>query len=240
MIGEKRVLALIPARAGSKGLPGKNVRILGGKPLLSWPISAALSSRYVDRVILSTDSADYAKIGEEYGAEVPFLRPAALASDTSPSIDFIVHIVETLSQAGDEYDFLVLLEPTSPLTEGRDVDGALEALVAAEPDAVAAVGVAKMETVHPAFVVKKDAGGMISPISGGTFGTLPRRQDLPDAFHLDGSFYISTTEALLERRTFCHDKTLGIETEKSKSYEIDDLLDFVCIEAILNHRSSSV
>lgn len=239
MIGNKRVLALIPARSGSKGLPGKNIRMLGGKPLLAWPISAARTSRYVDRIILSTDSSDYAKVGLEYGADVPFLRPAELAADTSPSIDFIVHMIETLKQAGDEYDFLVLLEPTSPLTEGRDVDHALEALDAAVPDALAAVGVAKMETVHPAFVVTKDDDGMISPISGGTFGALPRRQDLPEAFHLDGSFYVSTISALLERRTFCHDKTLGIETEKSKSYEIDDLLDFVCIEAILKHRSSS-
>lgn len=238
MIGDKRVLALIPARSGSKGLPDKNIRMLGGKPLLAWPISAARASRYVDRIVLSTDSVEYAMLGEAFGAEVPALRPAELAADTSPSIDFIVHMVETLKETDDDYDLLVLLEPTSPLTEGSDIDRALEMLVAGLPDVVSAVGVARMETIHPAFALKRDDRGIISPISGGSFGVLPRRQDLPSVFHLDGSFYISTIPAILERKTFCHDQTLGIETDKSKSYEVDDLLDFVCIEAILNHRSS--
>lgn len=240
MIHNKRVLAIVPARSGSKGLPGKNIRLLAGKPLLAWPVEAARTSRYVDRVILSTDSEEYAEIGIRHGAEVPFLRPPALAADASPSMDFIVHLIETLSRQGDHYDIIALLEPTSPLTEAADVDTALEALLASNDAAVSAVGIARMETVHPVFTVKRDKNGLISPLAGGDFGVLPLRQDLDPAFHLDGSFYISTVDAILTRRTFCHDKTLGIETEKSKAYEVDDLIDFVCIEAILKHRSNSI
>lgn len=240
MIGGKKVLALIPARAGSKGLPDKNIRPLMGKPLLAWPIEAALAARAVDRVILSTDSEDYARIGRVHGAETPFLRPADLASDTAPSIGFILHALDTLAAEGEIYDYLVLLEPTSPLTEGGDIDAALQALDNARPQGItAAVGIAPMETQHPAFAVRRDAGtGAITPYTGGSFATLPRRQDLEPVFALDGSFYISTPQALRDERGFCHDHTMGVPTDREKALEVDDLVDFLCIEAILTHRQS--
>lgn len=239
MIAGKRVLTLIPARSGSKGLPNKNIRNLLGKPLLAWPIEAARGSVYVDRVILSTDSQEYADIGQKYGAEVPFLRPDELASDTAPSIDFILHAIDTLEAAGDHYDILVLLEPTSPMTEASDVDAALEALVA-RPELTAAVGVSAMETQHPAFSVLRDPqNGRIAPLQGGDFGALPRRQDLEPVFALDGSFYLSTIDALREKRGFCHDATMGVPTERHKALEVDDLIDFLCIEAIMQHRADT-
>jgi CMP-N,N'-diacetyllegionaminic acid synthase len=231
VIEGKRVLAIVPARAGSKGLPGKNVRQLGGKPLLAWPTVAAKASRYVDRVIISTDSQEFADIAVAHGAECPFLRPADLASDTAPSIGFILHALSTLEAEGEVYDFVVLLEPTSPLTEASDVDGALEQLVASNADAI--VGVSAMETQHPAFSVLRDATGRIKPAQSADFANLPRRQDLAPVFALDGSLYISAVAALRRESGFCHDRTLGFVTERHKAFEVDDLVDFIAIEAIM-------
>lgn len=235
MIDGKRVLALVPARAGSKGLPGKNIRPLAGKPLLAWPVEAALAAECVDRVVLSTDSADYAEIGRRYGADVPFLRPPELAADTAPSIDYILHALETLAAEGETYDYLVVLEPTSPLTEGRDVDAAVAKLHGARDRADAIVGVAPLVTTHPAFAVRRDADGLIAPLSGGDFGALPRRQDIEPLFVLDGSLYVSAVEAVAREGAFCHARTLGFESARHKALEVDDLVDFLCIEAILTH-----
>jgi len=231
VIGGKRVLAIVPARAGSKGLPGKNIRLLAGKPLLAWPIAAAKGSVYVDRVIISTDSAEFAEIGITHGAEAPFLRPAELASDTAPSIDFILHAIDALEAEGDEYHYIVLLEPTSPLTETSDIDAALAQLDASEAEAI--VGIAAMETQHPAFSVRCDEDGVIRPAQSADFANLPRRQDLAPIFSLDGSLYISTVAALRRERGFCHSSTLGYLTDRWKSFEVDDLVDFVAIEAVM-------
>jgi CMP-N,N'-diacetyllegionaminic acid synthase len=230
MINGKRVLAIIPARKGSKGLPLKNIRPLGGKPLLAWPIAAARASSHVDRTIISTDDQGFADIAVEHGADAPFLRPAELASDTAPSIGFILHALDTLAGAGETYDYVVLLEPTSPLTEASDVDAALRMLDASDADAI--VGVSALETHHPAFAVRKRPDGLIDPLQPGGFAAMPRRQDLEPVFGLDGSLYISTVDALRRERGFCHGRTLGYETPRHKANEVDDLIDFLCIEAI--------
>lgn len=231
MIDGKRVLCIVPARAGSKGLPGKNIRPLAGKPLLAWPIAAARGSRYVDRVVISTDSQEFADIAVAHGAECPFLRPAELASDTAPSLGFMLHVLDRLEAGGEGYDYLVLLEPTSPLTEADDVDAALEAL--ASSDAEAIVGISAMETHHPAFAVLRDAEGRISPTQSSDFALLPRRQDLDPVYSLDGSLYVSTVAALRREGGFCHRSTLGYLGPRWKQLEVDDLLDFVCMEAIV-------
>lgn len=240
MIAGKRVLAVVPARSGSKGLPDKNIRPLGGKPLLAWPIEAAKASRYVDRVFVSTDSGHYAELARAAGGDCPWLRPAELASDTAPSFAFIEHTLARLAEAGDNYDYFVLLEPTSPLTEASDIDGALEQLEAARADgAEAIVGVSLLETQHPAFSVDRDpATGRIAPREAADFANLPRRQDLTPVYNLDGSLYISAVPALLRERGFCHSATLGYVTERHKHFEVDDLVDFIAIEAILNNLAS--
>lgn len=233
MINGKRVLALIPARAGSKGLPDKNIRQLHGRPLLAWPVLAARGSAYVDTVAISTDSQHYADIAAGYGAEVPFIRPAALAADTSPSIDFMLHALNHYEHVGTPIDYLLLLEPTSPLTEASDIDAALEQLEAAGSAADALVGVTAMVTSHPAYAVKIDFSGAISPYAAANFASLPRRQDIEPIYCLDGTLYLSTVAALRRERSFCHAKTLGYVTERHKALEVDDFVDFVCIEAVM-------
>lgn len=233
MIGDKRVLVIVPARRGSKGLPLKNIKPLAGKPLLAWPVLAGRGSQYVDEVIVSTDDQEFADIAKQYGASVPFLRPAELASDTAPSIDFILHAIDTLAAAGDVYDLIMLLEPTSPLTESSDVDAALEKLMAS--DASAMVGVTAMIVNHPAYCVTMGKDGGIAPWGSASFDAMPRRQDLEPVFVLDGSLYISSVAALREHRTFCHTATTGFETARHKAFEVDDLVDFFCIEAVLRN-----
>lgn len=237
MIDGRRVLALVPARRGSKGLPLKNIRTLHGKPLLAWPIEAARGSRYVDRVVISTDDSEFAAIAQAAGADAPFLRPAELASDTAPSIDFMLHALDALAAAGDVYDYLVLLEPTSPLTEAADIDAALDALVVARDRADAIVGVSALVTQHPAYAVRTDAEGRLRPFAATGFDRLPRRQDLEPLYCLDGSLYASDVAALRRERGFCHERTLPYVTPRYKSFEVDDLVDFICIEALLAQRN---
>lgn len=236
MINGKKVLALIPARSGSKGLPRKNIRLLHGKPLLSWPIEAAKASAYVDRVVISTDDIEFSKLALAAGAEAPFLRPAELSTDTASSISFILHALDTLAIGGDAYDYLLLLEPTSPLTEASDIDSALETLLAHREDADAVVSVSELVSTHPAFAVRLNDQGLMHPYTTQNFNQLPRRQDVEPLYSLDGSLYISTVEALRDRRAFCHERTLSHVMPRYKSFEVDDLVDFICIEAILAQR----
>lgn len=236
MIDGCKVLALVPARRGSKGLPLKNIRPLQGKPLLAWPIEAARNSRFVDRVVMSTDDAEFAAAARAAGADTPFLRPAELANDSAPSIGFILHALDTLAASGEQYDYLALLEPTSPLTEAEDIDAALQLLVARRTEADSIVGVSAMGSSHPAYAVRLDAAGLMQPYAAASFGQLPRRQDTEALFSLDGSLYISTVAALRRERGFCHQRTMPFVTPRWKSFEVDDLVDFICIEAILGQR----
>lgn len=236
MIDHAKVLALVPARQGSKGLPGKNIRQLGGKPLLAWPIAAARGSRYVDRVVISTDSPEFAVLAVEAGAEAPFLRPAVLAGDTASSVDVILHAIDFLEASGERFEYVVLLEPTSPLTESSDIDRALEMLFAQRTVADSIVGITAHVSAHPAFAVSRASSGLISPHASPDFGALPRRQDIAPLYALDGSLYASSVASIRERRSFYHDRTLSYVTPRWKSFEVDDLLDFICIEAVLANR----
>lgn len=233
MIHGNSVLALVPARGGSKGLPGKNVRPLLGKPLIGWSIDQGRASKYVDAVVVSTDDAGIAAAARAHGAELPFMRPIELASDTASSIDVILHALDSLEQAGRRYNLLVLLEPTSPLRETADIDAALEALLA-HPEAQSIVGVAKVESGHPSFLLRRN-GVLLEPYAPQEFGA-KRRQDLDELFFLEGTVYITWVDALRERRGFYHERTMPHVVPKYKSFEVDDLTDFTVIEALMAAR----
>lgn len=234
MINGKKVLAVIPARSGSKGLPGKNIRMLHGRPLLGWPVLAAKYSKFVDRIIVSTDSEEFAAIAREQGAEVPFLRPEELSGDTAKSVDVVLHALDFSHEQGELFSYVVLLEPTSPMTEASDVDAALVRLEENGEGAVSVVGISKVEATHPAFDVCLDKNGIILPYIH-ELGEAIRRQDLEPLFFFDGSLYISEVEALYKRKTFYHEATLGYVTPRWKALEIDSLFDFVCAEAVMEN-----
>lgn len=233
MIDGKRVLALVPARGGSKGLPRKNVRSLGGRPLVAWPIRAALESRLVDRVILSTDDEEIAECGRAAGADVPFIRPAELAADSASSMEVVIHALDEVARTDPAYDYIVMLEPTSPFTEGSDVDAALTGLHSARDAGDAMVGVARSEIFHPAYSVEKRSDGTLKPCFAPDFAHLKRRQDLSEVFFLEGSLYLSAVDAFRQARTFYHARTLPYVVPRWKALEIDELIDFLFAEAVL-------
>lgn len=238
MINGKRVLVIIPARGGSKGLSGKNVRELCGKPLIAWSIEQGLACRQVDMVLVTTDSETIAATAVQHGARVPFLRPASLSGDTVPSVDVLLHALDHLAASGDVYDYVVLLEPTSPLRDVADIEGALLSLVASDT-AESIVGVAKVEAAHPSFLfVVRD--GLLQPMRGSQPAGV-RRQDLDDEFYyLEGSVYISTVAALRKHKTFYHDATAPWIVERYKAIEIDELCDFIAVEALMQAKRDGV
>lgn len=228
----KRVLALIAARGGSKGLPGKNLRLLDGQALVTYPIRAALGSEYIDNVTLTSDDEDIMMAAKAIKCNVPFQRPAELASDTASSIDAVLHAIEYYEKKGNFYDYLVLLEPTSPLTETADIDLALKSLIDQAEIADSIIGVSKVESNHPAYLAKISANGLLSPYMREDFGTPIRRQDIEELFFFEGSLYISLISKLKEARTFVHNRTIPFIVPKWKSFEIDELCDFYIVETL--------
>ena len=235
MIDDKQVLALIPARGGSKGLPRKNIIDLCGKPLIAWVIDTLKNSQHVDRLVVSTDDREIADTAAGYGAEVPFMRPPELATDSATSFAVIQHAFASLRQAGEDYDYLVFLEPTSPLTAAEDVDAALQTLHQRRGIADSIVGVSEVISTHPLFDVHIDGQGLLRPYVGEDFGAPVRRQELEKLYCFDGSLYISEMRHLLAVQSFYHDRTLAYVVPKWKSIEIDDMVDLVCAEAIMKN-----
>jgi len=235
MYNKKKILALIPARGGSKGLPHKNIKLLADKPLIAWSIEEGLKSKYIDKVVVSTDNDKIAEIALKYKAKVPFKRPMELADDSAKTIDVVLHAIEYFDNIDEKYDVLVLLEPTSPLREAKDIDNAIEELINTQ-DAESIVGIAKVESTHPAFLIKLE-NKFLRPYLFEDFKVL-RRQEIDELFFYEGSLYISYIESLKKRKNFYHKKTLGYIVPKWKSFEVDDITDFVIIEAIINARQN--
>lgn len=232
---KSKIITIIPARGGSKGLLRKNIKPLLGKPMIAWTIEQAKNSKYIDRIIVSTDDKEIAKISKKYGADVPFLRHKELARDNSSTIDVIMHAIDWFEKKGDYFDMVVLLEPTSPLRDVEDIDKCVEILLD-NTKAKAIVGVAKLESGHPEFnmVINKD--GFIRKLDGTTNFRVLRRQDLKDMYFFEGSIYLSDVDTLKQKRTFYHELTLAYVVPKYKSLEVDELCDFICIEALMKAK----
>lgn len=227
-------LALIPARSGSKGLPGKNIRPLLGKPLINWTIESSLGSKLVSATVVSTDSEEIRTISIQAGAEVPFLRPDVLSSDTASSVDVALHALDFYQNSLEiEFQNLVLLEPTSPIRNNGDIDAVISLLQAnqSELDAIVTIGSAS----HHPELLKKTDGKYLLPVSRSESNTA-RRQDLQEAFFPFGVAYAIKSSVLRESRTFYPERTGWLKIERDQEYEIDDLCDFVCVEAIMGMR----
>lgn len=222
MIGGKYVLAVIPARGGSKRLPRKNILDFNGKPLLSWTIQAGLQSNYVDKVIVSTEDREIAEVAKEEGADVPFLRPAELGDDTTTTIDVVRHLMKSLS--GEMYDYILLLQPTSPLRTAAHIDQAVELLLEKNADAV--IGVTEVD--HPVewTNVLPDDLSFREFISQSALNV--RSQDLPCRYRINGALYLVDAKKLDEQNTFfLHENSYAFIMDKKASVDIDDEMDFV-------------
>ena len=227
-----RVLGIIPARGGSKGVPGKNKKMLGTKPLIAHTIEAAKKSTLLTDIVISTDDSEIQAIGQEYGVEVPFLRPAHLASDTAKSIDVVRHALDFLKDKERVYDAVCLLQPTVPFREAQSIDEAISTYVQQELDSLISVLPVPHEyNPHWVFVPKDDT----LAISTGDEEIIGRRQELPQAYHRDGSIYITAT-SLIEQHTF-FGKRLGYVVSKLENHvNIDTLDDWQKAENILKTR----
>ncbi|UWR35722.1 acylneuraminate cytidylyltransferase family protein (plasmid) [Sulfitobacter sp. W027] len=225
------VLAVITARGGSKGLPRKNVRPLGGLPLIAWTVRAALEASCVARVLVSTDDEEIAKAARDAGAEVPFMRPAELASDTAGSVEVLEHALE----ASGAHSVALLLQPTSPLRHAGHIDAAFAQMQAAcAPGCVSVAPAPK----PPWLMYSFKEGGQLKPFLQMPTG-ITRRQDFPPAYVLNGALYFVRSDVFANERSFMVTGTIGYEMSSQDSVDIDTLEDFVLAERLLSHQISA-
>jgi len=222
------VLYFIPARGGSKGLPGKNILDLCGKPMIAYSIEAAKGCSYPGSVVVSTDDAEIGKVAKRYGARVVD-RPKELAGDTSPVIDALMHCLKMLDSEGEAFDTIVLLQPTSPLRTSGDIDGTMKRLL--ETGSSACISVS--EPAHPPEWGLRIVDGTVQPLFGwDDFGK--RRQDLPKAFFPNGAVYAIKAPVLREKRRFyIQGATSAFIMPADRSVDVDTRLDFILAQAIL-------
>ena len=233
MINNKKIIGIVPARIGSKGLKFKNLKKLNSKPLIYWPIKTLKKSKYVDKIILNTDSKKIKNLGIKMGAEIPFLRPKHLASDNSKIANTIIHTIQYFKKKKIFFDYILLLEPTSPLTTTEDIDDAIKVLEKSNKNVDALVSVAESVSAHPKFCVKLDKNQIIKSYDE-KFHII-NRQKLDKAYFYSGNFYLSKVDSFIKLKTFYHKRTKAIVSTKAKSFEIDDELDFFIVEKIMKH-----
>jgi N-acylneuraminate cytidylyltransferase len=222
-LAKKKVLAVIPARGGSKGLPGKNLRPLHGQPLLYWTLEAARKSKLLDLVVLSSEDPDIIAAARAIGLEVPFTRPAELSRDETPGIEPLLHAVRALPG----YDYLVTLQPTSPLRTAADIDACVAHCVIRGATSSVSVSPARE---NPAWTYSLEAGDRLVPVSS---ETAARRQDLPARYVLNGAVYVTSIAYLLAERKLISPDCVGHPMPRERSVDIDDAFDFVVAEALL-------
>jgi N-acylneuraminate cytidylyltransferase len=213
MISGRSVLAIIPARGGSKGVPRKNIRKVGGKPLIAWSIEEARKSQYIDRLILSSEDEEIIEIARRWGCEVPFIRPVELAQDETPGIAPILHALDALPQ---RYDIVVLLQPTSPLRNTEDIDGCIAHLVA--QNATSCVSVTEPDK-SPYWMYRFDKNTFLKPLFGEQ--TYTSRQQLPKVYALNGAVYVAECSWLIHSKGFISHSTVGYIMPKERSLDID-------------------
>lgn len=219
-----RLLGLIPARGGSKGIPRKNTRELCGKPLIQYTIDTAQSANVFDEIMVSTEDEQIATISKKLGASVPFLRPLHLASDSSPTIDTVIHVLTQYHQAGDFFDAVCLLQPTNPLRTADLIRKSVEHFKKSNADSLISVRRIPHE-LNPHWAFEKDKNGMLK-IATGEKEIISRRQELPTAYHRDGTIYITRSNVILQNKSLYGDKISFIEVDQQPHVNIDTMEDW--------------
>lgn len=224
------MIAIIPARGGSKGLPGKNVRPLNGKPLIAYAIEEALKAKHIDRVIISTDDEEIAKVAVQYGAELPFMRPVELASDTAQAIDNYIYTIGRLEEEGKEQiDAFVVLQPTSPLRVSEDIDGAIELFFEKNADSV----ISYCPEAHPVTWHKYlDEEGRFLNIFD---DNIQNRQANRISYYPNGAVYVFRTSMIRERKYYT-ENSYAYVMPRTRSVDIDFIEDFEYAEFLLKRR----
>ncbi len=230
MLKNQRILGLINARGGSKGVPGKNIRPMNGKPLIGYSIECAKQSRYIDKVIVSTDDPQIINVAKSFGAEVPFLRPTELASDTAKQIDAMIHAVSFLEDKGEHYDIVCVLQPTCPMRISKDVDSTLELLVSSNADS--AITITDVGGRHPKTLYKKSDEGRIQPyLESDTAGVL--RQNFEELYWRTGAVYAMKRDILMDKKSLYGDDIRGHVMPEERCFNIDSPFDWNLCEAYM-------
>lgn len=230
----KTFLAIIPAREGSKRLPNKNIKNLNGKPLIYYSISASLKSKYITETVVSTDSTEIRELANKFGASTPFLRPKELSQDKSSSIEVVIHCVNYYKEVlNKEFDYVILLQPTSPLRDEVDLDSAIEFLLKKSADAV--VSVTEVEHNPIWSNVLDDSNSMENFLDKKYLNK--RSQDLPKYYRLNGAIYICNTSKLIEENTFFISKNIfAFRMLQEKSIDIDTKIDFIIANSLMSFK----
>lgn len=230
-----RVLGVITARGGSKGIPRKNLRELAGKPLLQYTAEAALASRLMNEVLLSTEDEELAQLGRRCGLQVPFVRPTQLAGDNIPSLPVVQHAVGWMEDQGYVYDAICLLQPTTPMRRANLIDECIELLQRQRADSVVTV-LPVPEKYNPHWVFFSPSDGFLR-LSTGALNPIARRQDLPAAFHRDGSVYVTRRDVLMLQNSLFGTRVCGYELRPEESVNIDTFSDWQRAEELLRSHT---
>lgn len=232
MYKAKRFLAIVPARGGSKGIPRKNLVQINNKPLIQYTIDEALSSKYLDDIIVSTDDLEITEISKQLGASVPYLRPAHLAADESKMIDTIIHVIEKQKELGLEYDYVILLQPTQPLRKSWHIDEAIESIVKYNQESL--VSVSKVQE-HPLLIRKLNEDGGLEPLL--KMNSTVRRQDFEDYYKINGAIYINKIDSTLNISTSFNDNKFAYVMGGQFDIDIDERFDLEVFKLILSSRN---
>lgn len=229
-----KILGIIPARGGSKGIPKKNIKLLGNKPLLKYTSDVALNSKYLDKVILSSDDNAIIEVGKTNGLEVPFKRPTNLANDLATSLSVIQHAIQFFEEKKEYFDAVCLLQVTYPFRTTSFLDKAIQKFKNSDTDSLVSV----LEVPHefnPHWTFKENKLGHLS-IATGEENIISRRQDLPKSYHRDGSIYLTKT-SVLKKENSLYGKTISfIESPKERYVNIDTLKDWSRAEDMLKNN----
>lgn len=232
MIDGGKLLALIPARAGSERLPGKNTALIAGKPLITWSVKAALESKYVDRVIVSTEDDNTVTLARLAGAEVPFKRPDCLATSSTSTMTVIKHALDKLEFEGYSVEYLLLLQPTSPLRNSTHIDNAIDCFLSNQADSV--IGVTEVD--HPT----EWTGEVSENLSMESFLDLDLNlpsQDFPKRYRINGAIYLASVSRLIQKNSFLISTgTYAFIMDEVASIDIDTELDFILAETLLEKQ----
>jgi CMP-N-acetylneuraminic acid synthetase len=229
-----RILGIIPARGGSKGVPGKNIKLLNGKPLLQYTSEIALESQYLTTVILSSDDTQIITVAKSLGIQVPFLRPEELAQDTTPTIDVIIHALKWFENQAIFFDAVCLLQVTSPFRTVDFLDKAIEKFITSGCDSLVSVQKVPHE-YNPHWTFEVNPEGNLK-IATGEEKIISRRQELPVAYHRDGSIYIMKIKVLLQQHSLYGKSTSFIESAPEFYVNIDTLADWEKAEQMIKNK----
>jgi CMP-N,N'-diacetyllegionaminic acid synthase len=227
-----KILGLIPARGGSKGIPGKNIKALGGKPLLAYTFDSAQESKLLSKVILSSDDSDIIAVANQIGLEIPFTRPENLANDQSPTLPVIAHALRFFEEKGEKFDAVCLLQTTYPFRRKGLIDDAIKEFIRTDAEALVSVLPVPHE-FNPHWVFEPGQNGFLE-IATGEKQIIPRRQDLPTSFFRDGAIYITKSEVILSKNSILSEKLAYIVGDESRYVNLDTFDDWKKAEILVN------